>query len=164
MPVEIVRQRYLYRRAFDGLSPFTSAGEPFRYNSIHDVESLWWIGLYFMMNRAVGSSSRGDHAEPVDYGLFRSNSRRYFVLRSEGRFSEELAVLHPSLRRHSRQLIIAREQLLEGYRFVERQDELNLSKVGVLLVKFQNNFYKMTSRLRKGRDFEVLPPYDGDVV
>ena len=154
MPLEVVHQRYLYRRGWSGISRETSGGKPFCYNSLHDVESLWWIGLFFMMNRTVADH---DCTQLSRSGLFGDDSRRYLVLESDYRFSEELRALHPSLRPYSQYLIIALEHLMEGYRYAEREDKIDLRKVMALMVQFQNDFYTITSRLRTARDFEVIP-------
>ena len=83
---------------------------PFRYNPLHDLESLWWNAAYFLMSRTLvfdeedGSDSEYDlEAEEEDRRgqlaslrtLFIDWGGRSWAMQMEGGFYHELDSLHP---------------------------------------------------------------------
>ncbi|KAJ3556690.1 hypothetical protein NM688_g1890 [Phlebia brevispora] len=77
----------------------------FRYNPLHDLEALWWIAVYFTVNREVDSangeetgiqgatSSQRHFAQQLFYDL----NKRQTVMLSSTWFENQLECLHPSL-------------------------------------------------------------------
>ena len=62
----------------------------FRYNPLHDFESWWWIGVYFVVNRRVvtfkglpvsNTADREDKQKALAVSLFNSLSDRIDALR-----------------------------------------------------------------------------------
>ncbi|PSS18912.1 hypothetical protein PHLCEN_2v3172 [Hermanssonia centrifuga] len=110
----------------------------FRYNPLHDLESLWWIAIYFLVNKEITcnneeepSSSDPDiswratieqraHAE----ALFYHNQPRVNVMLAFGRdFEYIISTLSPSLQPIAFILDDVRKLLIGGYQRAERNPE-----------------------------------------
>jgi hypothetical protein len=75
MPAEVMSLRFLYRPVkklpaiykYKSNKPATKVEVlPFRYNAIHDIESVWWVGVWMMFLHKPGG-----YNEPEDKSLDR---------------------------------------------------------------------------------------------
>ena len=163
MPVEVKAHTYLYEGRYwgspmpplkkprletpsdaqqDGTSnAYTSEDSfkmyrgPFRYNPLHDLESLWWIAAYFLMSRKLvfedatepevprdgdeGESEEDDQLASL-HTLFSDAAGRSWAMCTEGGFSRHLDCLHPFMRDMALALNDARDTLVQGYHYLEK--------------------------------------------
>lgn len=156
--VEVDRQEYLFRPQKRGPSPGSPPSEeqcraialgkmslsdirprfipeppptpiPFRYNPLHDLDSLWWIAVYFVFKSQVIDTSKDDvEAQPLPvsavqraYGerLFYDQGQRYLITTVGSPFEKYLEVVHPVLRPLAETLYDMRVQLILAYRKAE---------------------------------------------
>lgn len=128
-------RRYLKRdvnTSVDALSPSPPREEekykkpPFRYNPLHDLESLWWIAVYFIVVRVTVHSGNPEPPEPISgshrvyaTNLFSDRDIRLWTMINDGRFLQDTEDL-PKI---TAELILAlenlREVLSETYRTLE---------------------------------------------
>ena len=135
----------------------------FLHNPIHDLESLWWIAVYFVLqNEAV----RGKLALPahfnapwdsdlqLDYAkkLFSDTSERRLVMKGNGRFMERVRqVVHPSMRGFAHSLEALRRELARAYCEVEKNvDARDYSYAATLYAGFE----KVFSMIAKADDLQ----------
>lgn len=116
-------------------SPPTSATKPtirvFRYNPLHDLESLWWVAVYFLYRReivqptGVASSRQSESASwnpeaqrAYADKIFCDQLARYIAI-TDADFGRNIEVLHPSIRPLASLLENVRVQLVAFYRKAE---------------------------------------------
>ncbi|KAJ3555679.1 hypothetical protein NM688_g2445 [Phlebia brevispora] len=143
-------------------SPFPTP-PAFSYNPLHDLESLWWIAIYFIVNRVPRTSEDTTEQTAQDIeaqrklvrDFFSDGSCRYEVIKLEDYFITRLACLHPSLRRVAKLVDTARGHLVSGYRTMEEdlQPEDFKMKHDVYTA-FRTCFHAISSKL-KDRDILV---------
>ncbi len=102
---------------------------PFRYNALHDLESLWWIGVYFVFKKQVVDTSKDDveaQALPVTMEqriaaakLLHNLEDRYFTICVEMDFASWIKTVPPILRSHAERLHTLRIVLTKAYRKAE---------------------------------------------
>ena len=163
MPVEVKAHTYLYEGRYwgDPMSPskkprletpsdgqqdgtsdahasensFKMYRGPFRYNPLHDLESLWWVAAYFLMSRTLvfedetepevprdedeGESEEDDQLTSL-HTLFSDAAGRSWAMCTEGGFSRHLNCLHPFMRDMALALNDARDTLVQGYHYLEK--------------------------------------------
>ncbi|EED84056.1 predicted protein [Postia placenta Mad-698-R] len=100
---------------------------PFRYNPLHDIESLWWVAIYFVLNTSVvkvggeppsmDASQRGHYFSQKMYTEFlaRSSHARFMALRYETDLKKQMVYLHTAIRGIAIKLNEIREQLVSCY-------------------------------------------------
>lgn len=101
----------------------------FRYNPLHDLESVWWVAVYFLVTRDV---TKVGEEQPSERSLsdinaqqqwasdiFWHGDRRFCVMRGAFYFRQQGKCLHPSL--HPLMAIFdkARRCLVRGYTAAE---------------------------------------------
>ena len=104
----------------------------FRYNPLHDLESLWWISVFFILARAIvpDEAEPAQSPEEVSEQLRRQREaaerllckkfERYDAMVRTGPFLSELWNLHPAVRRLWPALEEARVALIAAYQEVEQ--------------------------------------------
>lgn len=48
MPVEVMASQYQFISFKVPISGPSNEDPPFRYNALHDIESVWWVGLWIL--------------------------------------------------------------------------------------------------------------------
>ncbi|KAJ3557297.1 hypothetical protein NM688_g1545 [Phlebia brevispora] len=97
----------------------------FRYNALHDMESLWWVAVYAIFNREVdaplddghntASEKQRLHAE----NMFGNREDRFHTLVMPRGFVQKIPSLHPSIRHAACILDNMRRSLVRWYHKVE---------------------------------------------
>lgn len=114
--------------------PFPS----FRYNPVHDLESLWWIAASFAVHQLPPldaehgeESARSSRAQrQLARNLFWTDSGRLNVLRATGYFAGESKCLHQSVSSITAVVSKALRYLIKGYKTKEyslRDDPLRFN-------------------------------------
>ncbi|KAJ3557299.1 hypothetical protein NM688_g1547 [Phlebia brevispora] len=97
----------------------------FRYNALHDMESLWWVAVHVIFNREVDSSADGGHNTASDEqrfhaeNMFGNREDRFYTLVTQTGFSEKIMSLHPSVRHVAYVLENMRESLVRWHHKAE---------------------------------------------
>ena len=101
--------------------PEVSPEPPFRYNALHDLESLWWVAVYFLVKRRVVDETQ-DPPSPEDMVALAPQCRlasqlfdekhpeRLGTLTVDGILVDHARILHPSVHR----IAILLDRLREG--------------------------------------------------
>ena len=170
MSIEVLAQDYLWRGPRYDPSSNTWTREPspnqneFRRNPLHDLESLWWIAVYFLVNRQVidpipdvgeAERLRATQQDELFADLFRHFQERQNNLQKDGIFAKGVQCLHPSLK--SAALIVdkARKSLSTQYRRKERNiNSINRRVAGDLYEEFQVYFKEVAAGFSE-RDVKV---------
>ncbi|KAF7799145.1 hypothetical protein EIP86_010376 [Pleurotus ostreatoroseus] len=105
----------------------------FRYNELHDMESLWWVALYSLAKRQPFCGD--DACEPIDYekmkkyrvGLFMARTTRHLFFASTEDCNTLAETVHPSLYKAIQILDDIREILVEAYCEAEKKGALKVS-------------------------------------
>lgn len=134
---------------------------PFHYNALHDLESLWWIAVYFIVNKQVivdGEPQRPTKTH-IDQAkkIFHGGEHRLRILSGPTEFNSIIQQLHPSVQEIARQLNHLRKDLVSAY-FQAEQDLCAIDHtVGAALVRsFASDFVDISQRLRDS-DITVRP-------
>lgn len=104
---------------------------PFRYNPLHDLESLWWIAVYFIFKRDV-DIDRSDEAEDKRRAVQRSAAEdlfyvqetRYFTMTTDRTFQGLLRCLPIPVQPIGIELDHLRGKLSAAYRKAEEKTDL----------------------------------------
>ena len=99
------------------------------------MESLWWIGVYYVVERVTGVAVTPTGADqPRGYPslLFRDWKTRSDVLQTAWRFRDEVDHLHPDLRGYGGTLDEALALIKHAYNLAEDGDRLNLDRKSVV--------------------------------
>ncbi|KAF9803466.1 hypothetical protein IEO21_09685 [Rhodonia placenta] len=103
----------------------------FRYNPLHDVESLWWLCTYFVFNKAVilvngvepsmDPELKGNYSKQLQYAsrLFWTQQFREWAMTRPGDFKDEVIHLHAVVRPAGYLLDRMRYRLQNQYRSIE---------------------------------------------
>lgn len=137
----------------------------FRYNPLHDLESLWWVAVYFLVTRDVTRIGQEQPVErPVDdinaqrewaYKLFWVGDRRLPVIRSGYFFlNAVMPCLCPSLRPLARDLETARQYLVGAYANAEKDDDVKFDIASGIHHQFISCFTSILHRL-KTKDIQI---------
>ncbi|KAF7799156.1 hypothetical protein EIP86_010387 [Pleurotus ostreatoroseus] len=96
---------------------------PFRYNILHDLESVWWVAVYFLLKRqAVIAGELIDTCpklERVIDSLFGDRSERFIFLSQGQGCTQVYNLVHPTLRPVVDKLDEIREALINAYNEAE---------------------------------------------
>lgn len=109
---------------------------PLRYNPLHDLESLWWVAVYFLFKREVlphvsdaeprnggevANWDREKQRKSADAIFHNSDSRYLIIMRNSGYFHQEfLPVVHPTMGPVGSILEDLRNDLVDRYLEVEK--------------------------------------------
>ncbi|KAJ3556687.1 hypothetical protein NM688_g1888 [Phlebia brevispora] len=168
VPVEVASGKYLFR--VDTLKTLDKTWNPpvFGYNPLHDLEALWWIAVYYTVNREVeivdeeAADTQGDIEEQrgVAEDFFYDLETRQTVFLFNGYFAKQLQCLHPSLAEVAEILEDIRAILWEGYTNIEESTEpINFDVAeplyGHMCVRLQEaaeHSEKLNIRIRRFKD------------
>lgn len=121
-------------RADHGDASLQTAG--FKSNQLHDFESLWWIAIYFLVEKRLVIGGEPCETTPAQLRhakeLFSDMANRLNVLISPVHFQSVINSLHPRIRPVAQMLGDMREKLVEAYSKVER-DIPNINRLVVEL-------------------------------
>ena len=105
---------------------------PFRYNPLHDLESLWWVAFHCVSVRVVvqvgdddQSYRRGDHTCFDTSGVFGMGEGKKSLFKRSTRMLEKSRLLHPAVQEAIKHLDQARGLLVQAYKDAEK----DLSKI-----------------------------------
>ncbi|KAI5993484.1 hypothetical protein EDD15DRAFT_2529981 [Pisolithus albus] len=153
MACEVEAQKYLFQRPTDEL--FDLVQYSFKFNPLHDMESLWWIAtwtLYFHVDQKGGRPS----PEQIEqfYELFpgRLKSGRFMTFSA----SLEYTVLPPSFHRAGREVDYMRQRIQRAYAASEEKlppDYENPLKV--LNTRFAEH---LASAFADSKNIEIFSP------
>lgn len=135
---------------------------PFTYNPLHDLESLWWIGIHFLVNKLPAVTPEHPHDDErvseqriLASELFWTGRNRRTALEHPSYLMEQLEHLHPSVRPFWRILDDARRHLLAGYWRAEKAGQtMNFDVANGVHPALVRCFYSIAARLR-ARDIEL---------
>ena len=118
-------------RIWPVLTDVTEYSQPkFRYNPLHDMESLWWIAIYFTFKREVNDGAdplhkpqalRAQHAFAMDI-FHGDHDRKHSLLLGQINLMDKLQYLHPVMRPLGKMLEGLRRRLLAAY--YDAEDDL----------------------------------------
>ena len=106
----------------------------FFYNPLHDLESLWWLGGYFVFDFArrfhrenihndAGSKTCRSNRVRFPEELFEDHDRRHDVMRITGFFAEYTVFLPKNLLPAAAVLEKLRRELMSAYEEAEKSEE-----------------------------------------
>lgn len=139
---------------------------PFRYNVLHDLESLWWVAVFFIFKTQVVDTSKDADAQALPVSdaqrvsaeqLFHDRNERLSVMTDTGVFALHIRNIHPTLQPLAEQLETLRRSLIKAYKKAEK--DLPSPKFNSRVHKcFLSGFINMaaTSHLK----LRPLPPLD----
>ncbi|KAF7790439.1 hypothetical protein EIP86_001394 [Pleurotus ostreatoroseus] len=156
--------------------PELSPEPPFRYNTLHDLESLWWVAVYFLIKRRVVDETQGPPS-PEDLAalapqcqlasqLFdNSGHERLGTLTVDGIFANHRRVLHPSVHRVAIILDQLRQGLCSAY-ITQEADPLSTNLVPDIHSTFINTLLDIADAPLEHIKLLPLPPTDiwGNVI
>ena len=179
MSIEAICHKYLFGPRHDSLSSELElvfddgAGDsldasesraPFRYNPLHDIESLWWVLVYLLLNRS---------ADIPGYDLLRRRTQLEFYNRAFtgylpprqimfqllGEFADGIKTLHARLVPIAKALEWARKSLNIRYEEIEAGDlTLIDNKVADGVASQPETLFKRAVKLYEGdSDVQLYP-------
>ncbi|EED78588.1 predicted protein [Postia placenta Mad-698-R] len=119
---------------------------PFRYNPLHDLESIWWVAIYFVFNKSVvkvggkppsmDTLQRGSYNAQKRYAelLITSPHDRLKALAHETALAKSITHLHAAMRKIAGGLIEIKKGLVNCYLEAGKQLDLIHHTVGQDLV------------------------------
>ena len=136
---------------------------PFRYNPLHDLESIWWIAAWFLFKRTVAFDddetddpaevARRKEQDKEAEELFVSNRHTILSFERWCRFPHLWTCLHPSVQPIGAKLEVLRKELAETYRPVKQDNSgpqaITNTVADALHVKFRRAFGDIVAGLRK---------------
>lgn len=125
----------------------------FRYNPLHDLESLWWISVYFSFHSMLSpgkrkTTSHGTEAQRIALAKYFYNfSNRYDALEIQGIFANSLRCLYPTLRTLA--------QILEDLRILLRTAYVDAEKsIDLLNFNVAAEYYdRLSSYLQEAAEY-----------
>ncbi|EED78862.1 predicted protein [Postia placenta Mad-698-R] len=142
---------------------------PFRYNPLHDIESLWWVAIYFVFNKSVvkvggeppsmDASQRGHYFTQRGYTdlLTTSPQKRQSALGNERNLKNQIIYLHSAVRDIARKLNEIRKRLVSCYREAEKAPGAIHHKIGQDLLRgvFMRFFADIVDKNLREKDIQV---------
>ncbi|KAI0810839.1 hypothetical protein BC629DRAFT_1008805 [Irpex lacteus] len=161
--------------------PVSPPSKTFYYNPVHDLESLWWIAVYFVINKETRlapvtlppQSAASPDDPPQDTQAFtspltdaqRKYARELFYTRLARRlaldydsdFDDQAKTWPAHLQPICQRLITLKNSLRRHYKKIERVDHVITKDVcGVLYQTFADTFYTIACDL-SAQDIIVAP-------
>lgn len=111
--------------------PTAPAQITFHYNHLHDLESLWWVAVYFILKYVcvpddflrmpIGGNWDQEKQRKCAHEVFDSGETRGLIMQKEGYFRRQVApVAHPAIGYAGRILESILTDLVERYTEVEK--------------------------------------------
>lgn len=131
---------------------------PWRYNPIHEFESVWWMGVYVIFRKSP-VSIYGRDPSPHDYelqrcwtaNLFETYTVRGEVIGSDGEFSRAVSSLHEDIMPIGLFLETLRIRLIQCYRKVENDvEKIDYTSAGDLGVDFCTALSSISRSFQQG--------------
>lgn len=148
MAVEVDTQQYRFKNS-DLLG--SQLASQFHYNALHDLESLWWIVVYFIFNKDI-EDQRGVPASIAQQSyaaqLFYSNrDARIESIEVAGRILEKSKILPPAVRPIAELLEDLRIDLTTAYHALENTATPNsdIARAKGLHERFNDIFCRIAS-------------------
>jgi len=121
--IEVSNQTYLFRdRKGKGYPP------GFRFNTIHDLESTWWIAFWVLCHH-VPQDDNGERNEQLNDAteLFppTGTSSKRLVAFVHGGLTSTIVLLPPVFQENAQWLINARDLLVDRYTTAERGSQID---------------------------------------
>lgn len=164
--VEVAAQAYLFQPIRERLStepPVTITKREFRYNPLHDLETIWWDALYFVVNRTVEDSEKHTYNHPAQCALadelFYECHGRSMVMLTSG-LPSRLRCLHPSLANISAVLEQVRRIIQNAYITSEAPNESIKFKVADPINIAIRPYFDRISKYLEDRDIQIRPLFD----
>ncbi|KAI0924108.1 hypothetical protein AcV5_010537 [Taiwanofungus camphoratus] len=140
-----------------------------KYNTLHDLESCWWLAVYFVFNKRVvriGDSApssdnddeRAEQQMRITRGLFYSHSARVSALTVVPNFIKAVGNLHRKVKNIGFMLEVARQRLVDCYRQAEQElATLNHTVAYEILEATGWEFLGISQELSEKEDIEIGP-------
>ena len=135
--------------------PLPPPPPPLRRNCLHDLESLWWLALYFLTNWTISADPRYNTAEQLHLSekLFNDTDERLMLLRRPQGFTDIVSVLPLELRDLARHLQMALHALVEAYWTLEEDIRTNRLRVpGRIYEVLHDTLTEMSRSLERTQD------------
>ncbi|KAJ3558267.1 hypothetical protein NM688_g1024 [Phlebia brevispora] len=151
---------------------------PFRYNPLHDLESVWWTVVYFILTKEIFIADDPDsRSSVIASDAQRCNAERLFydfpsrrdTVRHLGDFARRVQDVSPGMSEIGKILENMRRQLVEVYRIVERNPRaLNYDSIRILYEPFSQCFDIIAENKKiqafKIREFTIIPDSADDLL
>ncbi|CCM06342.1 uncharacterized protein FIBRA_08597 [Fibroporia radiculosa] len=99
----------------------------FRYNPLHDFESLWWISVYFLFNKRIAAVDQApppphDHSQQRAFAsdIFYSLRGRQVALTNHHTFQKAVRSLSPVLAKFGKSVNVLRTRVVDRYENIEK--------------------------------------------
>jgi hypothetical protein len=153
MAVEVAAGKFLFGPSLDNADskmakfldrPTQEKTTKFKFFTLHDVESVWWLSTFVLFNNRVKDAVRDQPREelqikaakeffpPALSGTDRQNCFK------EGHFLKKKSSIDPTLHKVVHVVELMRSQLVSGYKHAEKIEELNLDHVPYTLSYFSS--------------------------
>ena len=144
--------------------------KPFRYNFLHDLESLWWISAYLLMSRVlIYDEDENEDAEAnakqdaMEQAVQRTSVRKLFTvgddriwaIRSESGFYGKLESLHPFMFEMGAFLDDARDALVRAFHYLEKDIDHRASEVHPELYEEMCRQYTLVAKRMAAEDVKT---------
>ena len=138
----------------------------FRYNPVHDLESLWWISAYLLVSQVFmlkgdGTDGTGEEdprlarQRTVLQKLFTIGDERRWTMCTENGFYREVKTLHPLMRKAGRALDNARDVLARAYHYLEQDIEHRAFDVRPETYEEMRKMYTRVAKRMEAEDVHV---------
>jgi hypothetical protein len=119
---EVSRQSYRFFEP-DGSLTLRMPDYPFKYNPIHDLESLWWIAIWTLTVNSPSGSPRNKDQNMWHHMIFQNKTDRDSLLRDYATFVNFVTILPLSFQEVGTRLAPLRSSLVISYQTAERSYE-----------------------------------------
>ena len=138
------------------LPPPVPPPPPLRHNYLHDLESLWWLAVFFVINWTMYADDKynNDQQHYLSASLFNQKDARYTAIRIPGYFPHKVvSELPPDLQDLGHSLEEALQVLAQAYWALEEDIESNrLHLPCEVYSPFCKTFYAISQNLLRTRD------------
>lgn len=153
-------------------APSKAVDVVFRYNPLHDYESLWWVSVYFLFNKSIKAVDQAlppphDHSQQRSFAadIFYSLCGRQVALMNHYMFQKAVMSLSPALAKFSKSINVLRTRIVDRYSDIEKniQNVPSSTAAGEVPIDFIKILSKL-GRLRVQCLIGPLPRPDKGVI
>jgi hypothetical protein len=123
MAWEIVSRLYCFF-GMDDSSTLRMPDYPFKYNPIHDLESLWWIAIWTLTVNSPSGSPRNKDQNMWHWNIFWNKNYRYPLLSGHPTFVNFVTILPSPFQEVRIPLALLQSSLVNSYQVAERSYEV----------------------------------------